>query len=105
MKLVRRGIGTLTLGLALAGLLSTCAGPSDANSSCRAYCADLCQALADCEVGDIPPSCATDCAAQIGNADCSAARPPGQLTCEELGEEYACADYCATFCTRATACG
>jgi hypothetical protein len=68
---------------------------------CSARCSDLCKALASC---DTPPAdCEAQCTLGLGS-ECSGA-PADQLTCKELSATYACADYCATLCTRAPECG
>ncbi len=87
----------------LLGFQTSCSSSSDggASATCTARCSDLCKALSAC---DTPPAdCQAQCTLGLG-ADC-AGPPADQLTCKELSATYACADYCATLCTRAPECG
>jgi Cys-rich repeat protein len=84
--------------------LWTCGG-SDGSAACRAYCTDLSQALADCGLDTSALGSPSECGKQLGAVDCSAQRPPAQLNCSELGELYACSEYCVALCERAAACG
>ena len=84
-------------------LLGGCAS-SDGGKPCSSVCDALCTALAACDV-EVPPDCTSQCAKGVAGADCADSRPPDQLTCAELKGTYACADYCATLCTRAPSCG
>lgn len=86
-----------------AATLGGCAGDSGSNS-CGSFCKDFCQELGKCQI-DGSSSCVRDCTSGLSSENCSGARPPDQLTCDELGALYQCAQYCATLCTRAPQCG
>ncbi|HKO51964.1 MAG TPA: hypothetical protein VJV79_29850 [Polyangiaceae bacterium] len=101
----RGGLGgaSLAVGVWLLSQLSGCSASADRNN-CASTCGDLCKALSACDV-EVPSDCKDQCTKGVSGADCSASRPPDQLTCAELKDTYACADYCATLCTRAPSCG
>ncbi|MEI9937995.1 MAG: hypothetical protein WDO69_12320 [Pseudomonadota bacterium] len=84
--------------------LAGCSSGESAGTSCASQCGDLCKALAGCD-GEVPSNCVSQCTTSVAGANCSDSHPPSQLTCAELKESYACADYCATLCTRAPDCG
>lgn len=78
-----------------------CSSDDDPSPVCTSRCAEVCKALAAC---DTPPAdCEAQCSLGLGSS-CSGP-PADQLTCAELKGAYACADYCATLCTRAPECG
>jgi hypothetical protein len=94
-----RGLGWSVL---LAALVPFAGCSSSSSNSCSGYCTSLCDALAECEVA--PKGCQEQCEAGIGRA-CDGASAPDRLTCAELEESIACADYCGTLCERAPDCG
>ncbi|MET0790514.1 MAG: hypothetical protein ABW061_03255 [Polyangiaceae bacterium] len=101
----RGALGVGLCGFWLFALQAGCASSSDgAAASCKAACTDLCQALAACDDG-APSDCEAQCNLGTSGVSCSGVRPADQLTCNELSASYACADYCATLCTRAPSCG
>lgn len=100
----RRQLVSCVFASCSALLLWTCGG-SDGSAACQTYCSDLSQALADCGMDTSALGSPSECGKQMGASDCSALRPPGQLNCAELGELYACSEYCASLCERAAACG
>jgi hypothetical protein len=96
---VVRGLGWIVLLAALAPF-GGCS--SSANGNCNAYCTNLCDALSECELA--PSGCQEQCESGVGRA-CEGATAPDRLTCAELSESLACADYCGTLCDRAPSCG
>jgi hypothetical protein len=101
---VFRWLRRLAHTVSFALLLSTCSTDGDSSRACKSLCSDVCQTLPGCGL-EVAVGCTDECVAGLGDLDCSAARPVGQLTCAELAELYACAEYCAAFCTSAVACG
>ncbi len=100
----RWGGAGVAAGLWLLSQLSGCSSSEKNGTSCASLCGDMCKALAACDV-EVASDCAGRCATGVAAANCADSRPPDQLTCGELKAAYACADYCATLCTRAPSCG
>jgi hypothetical protein len=93
----------LSWGAVLAVLASFggCSSPRS-GGVCDAYCTNFCEALDACELA--PKDCQDECEAGVGDS-CTGAAPADRLTCSELSEVLACADYCGTLCGRAPSCG
>ncbi len=94
-------VGAGWCALWLLAFQAGCSGGSGQSASCTARCSDICKAFEAC--GAVPADCEAQCTLGLGS-NCSGPRPD-QLTCDELSSTYACADYCATLCTRAPDCG
>jgi Cys-rich repeat protein len=88
----------------VAATVSGCGNDPGKNADCSSFCRSFCKQLDTCQI-DGSSSCQADCTAGLGSARCSDARPPDQLTCDELRGLYECASYCATLCTRGPQCG
>lgn len=92
----------LAWGVFLAALVPLPGCSESESANCSAYCTNLCEALDECELA--PSGCEQQCEAGIGKS-CQGASAPDRLTCAELSESLACANYCGTLCDRAPSCG
>jgi hypothetical protein len=97
-------VGAVWAGSLLCGLLAFvgCSGSSSSNS-CVSCCDNLCSSLEACEVE--VQDCRSSCENGLNDRACKGQAPPDRLTCAELTDTVACADYCVALCDRAPDCG
>lgn len=90
---------------ALLGVLTAFVGcnGSTSSNSCISYCDNLCSSLEACDVE--LKDCRGSCEGELTDKACKGQPAPDRLTCAELTEAVACAEYCTALCDRAPSCG
>lgn len=76
---------------------------SASGNSCLYYCDNLCSSLQACDLEE--EDCRSNCEAELTDDACKSQPTPDRLTCAELTQTVACAQYCTTLCNRAPTCG
>jgi hypothetical protein len=79
-----------------------CSDPAPDNS-CVSFCDDLCSSLEACDIQ--LPECRASCQGGLSPAACQGEESSDRLTCAELEQSVACAEYCSKLCNRAPTCG